>query len=143
MLGFFWARGLLNGIHFEREVRSHLAAEDLRGVIMSDGELVPGDLNLDMAELLRSSGPWGQTFPEPLFDGLFEIVSQRVVGERHLKMVVKIPDHDKLFDAIAFNTDQLTWLRDAARARVAYKLDVNDFRGQRSAQLLIEHLEPI
>ena len=130
-------------IAFDEEVRRHLAAEDLRGVIMSDGELVSEDLSLDFAELLRSAGPWGQTFPEPMFDGLFEIVNQRVVGERHLKMVVKIPDHDKLFDAIAFNTDQLAWLRDAARARVAYKLDVNDFRGQRSAQLLIEHLEPI
>ena len=123
------------------EVRRHLAAEDLRGVIMSDGELVPGDLNLDMAELLRSSGPWGQTFPEPLFDGLFEIVSQRVVGERHLKMVVKVPGHDRLLDAIAFNTAEQAWPRDSVQARVAYKLDVNDYRGQRSAQLLVEHIE--
>jgi single-stranded-DNA-specific exonuclease len=126
---------------FDEEVRRHLAAEDLRGVIMSDGELVPGDLNLDMAELLRSSGPWGQTFPEPLFDGLFEIVSQRVVGERHLKLVVKIPGCDKLLDAIAFNTAEQAWPRESAQARVAYKLDVNDYRGQRSAQLLVEHIE--
>ena len=126
---------------FDEEVRRHLAAEDLRGVIMSDGELVPGDLNLDMAELLRSSGPWGQTFPEPLFDGLFEIVSQRVVGERHLKMVVKVPGHDRLLDAIAFNTAEQAWPRDCVQARVAYKLDVNDYRGQRSAQLLVEHIE--
>jgi single-stranded-DNA-specific exonuclease len=126
---------------FDEEVRRHLAAEDLRGVIMSDGELVPGDLNLDMAELLRSSGPWGQTFPEPLFDGLFEIVSQRVVGERHLKMVVKIPGYDQLLDAIAFNTAEQAWPRESAQARVAYKLDVNDYRGQRSAQLLVEHIE--
>ena len=126
---------------FDEEVRRHLAAEDLRGVIVSDGELVPEDLNLDMAELLRSAGPWGQTFPEPLFDGLFEIVSQRVVGERHLKMVVKIPGYDKLFDAIAFNTEEQPWPRESAQARVAYKLDVNDYRGQRSAQLLVEHIE--
>jgi single-stranded-DNA-specific exonuclease len=126
---------------FDKEVRRHLAAEDLRGVIVSDGELVPEDLNLDMAELLRSAGPWGQTFPEPLFDGLFEIVSQRVVGERHLKMVVKIPGYDKLFDAIAFNTEEQPWPRESAQARVAYKLDVNDYRGQRSAQLLVEHIE--
>ena len=110
-------------------------------MIVSDGELVPEDLNLDMAELLRSAGPWGQTFPEPLFDGLFEIVSQRVVGERHLKMVVKIPGYDKLFDAIAFNTEEQPWPRESAQARVAYKLDVNDYRGQRSAQLLVEHIE--
>jgi single-stranded-DNA-specific exonuclease len=126
---------------FDEEVRCHLAADDLRGVIMSDGELVPDDLSLDMAELLRSSGPWGQTFPEPLFDGLFEIVSQRVVGERHLKMVVKIPGYDKLLDAIAFNTAEQAWPRENAQARVAYKLDVNEYRGQRSAQLLVEHIE--
>jgi single-stranded-DNA-specific exonuclease len=126
---------------FDEEVRRHLAAEDLRGVIMSDGELVPEQMNLDLAELLRTAGPWGQTFPEPLFDGLFEIVNQRVVGERHLKMVVKIPGYDKLLDAIAFNTGERTCPRDAARARMAYKLDVNDYRGQRSAQLLVEHIE--
>ena len=56
-------------------------------------------------------------------------------------MVVKIPGHDKLFDAIAFNTDEHAWPRDVAQARVAYKLDVNDYRGQRNAQLLVEHIE--
>jgi single-stranded-DNA-specific exonuclease len=128
---------------FDAEVRRHLAADDLRGVIMSDGELVAEELNLDLAELLRAAGPWGQTFPEPLFDGLFEIVNQRVVGERHLKMVVKVPGDDKLLDAIAFNTAERAWPRDAARARLAYKLDVNDYRGQRSAQLLVEHIEAV
>ena len=113
----------------------------MRGIVMSDGELVPEQLNLDLAEQLRAAGPWGQTFPEPLFDGLFDIVSQRVVGERHLKMVVKVPGHDRLLDAIAFNVDQQSCPRENQRARVAYKLDVNDFRGQRSAQLLVEHME--
>jgi len=128
---------------FDQEVRRHLALEDLRGVIMSDGELVPEQMNLDFAELLRGAGPWGQTFPEPLFDGLFEIVNQRVVGERHLKMVVKVPGHDLLLDAIAFNTGEDAWPQDAARARVAYKLDVNEYRGQRSAQLVVEHIETV
>lgn len=128
---------------FDEEVRRHLAPEDLRGVILSDGELAPEDLNLNLAELLRGAGPWGQAFPEPLFDGLFEIVSRRIVGERHLKLVLATPGHDGLLDAIAFNTSDLTWPRDLRRAHVAYKLDVNEYRGQRSAQLLVEHLEPV
>lgn len=128
---------------FDQEVRRHLAPEDLRGVILSDGELAPEELNLDMAELLRSAGPWGQAFPEPLFDGLFEIVSRRIVGERHLKLVLATPGHDSLLDAIAFNTDDQTLSRDTTRAHVAYKLDVNEYRGQRSAQLLVEHIEMV
>jgi len=130
-------------IAFDEEVRRHLAADDLRGVIMSDGELIPEELNLGFAELLRAAGPWGQTFPEPLFDGMFEIVNKRVVGERHLKMVVRVPGHDKMLDAIAFNTDEQSWPRDKTRARVAYKLDINEYRGQRSAQLLVEHIETV
>jgi single-stranded-DNA-specific exonuclease len=115
----------------------------LRGVILSDGELLPEDLNLNLAELLRGAGPWGQAFPEPLFDGMFEIVSRRIVGERHLKLVLATPGDDKMLDAIAFNTSDLSWPRDVRRAHVAYKLDVNEYRGQRSAQLLVEHLEPV
>ena len=128
---------------FDEEVRRHLAPEDLRGVVFSDGELAPGELNLDFAELLRGAGPWGQAFPEPVFDGAFEIVDQRIVGERHLKMVLKAAGNDRLFDAIAFNYGERRVPRDSLQIRVAYKLDVNEYRGQRSAQLLIEHLEPI
>jgi len=124
-------------------VRRHLAPEEMRGVVLSDGELAPNELNLDLAELLRGAGPWGQAFPEPVFDGPFEIVNRRVVGERHLKLTVKTPGYDKLLDAIAFNVDELVLPRDAAHVRVAYKLDVNEFRGQRGAQLLVEHIETI
>lgn len=125
---------------FDEEVRRHLAPEDLRGVILSDGELAPEDMNLEMAELLRGAGPWGQAFPEPLFDGHFEIVQRRIVGERHLKMVVKSPGHDAVFDAIAFNTLDAEWPPQPAHVQLAYKLDVNEYRGQRSAQLLVEHV---
>lgn len=126
---------------FDEEVRRHLAPEDLRGVILSDGELAPEDMNLEMAELLRGAGPWGQAFPEPLFDGHFEIVQRRIVGERHLKMVVKSPGHDAVFDAIAFNTLDAEWPPQTARVQLAYKLDINEYRGQRSAQLLVEHVD--
>lgn len=125
---------------FDEEARRHLAPEDLRGVILSDGELTPEELNLDLAELLRGAGPWGQAFPEPVFDGHFEIVQRRIVGERHLKMVVKPPGRDAVFDAIAFNTVDADWPPQTAQVQLAYKLDVNEFRGQRSAQLLVEHV---
>lgn len=125
---------------FDAEVRRHLAPEELRGVILSDGELAPEHLNLELAEALRAAGPWGQAFPEPVFDGDFEVVNRRVVGERHLKLVVKRKDDPRLLDAICFNGDGLL-ADEAARVRMAYRLDVNDYRGRRSAQLLVEHLE--
>ena len=126
---------------FDEEVRRYLAPEDLRGVVLSDGELAAEELNLDFAETLRSAGPWGQTFPEPVFDGAFEIIDQRIVGERHLKMVLKAAGNDRLFDAIAFNYGERGVPRDTPQIRVAYRLDVNEYRGQRSAQLLVEHIE--
>ena len=126
---------------FDEEVRRYLAPEDLRGVVLSDGELAAEELNLDFAETLRSAGPWGQTFPEPVFDGAFEIIDQRIVGERHLKMVLKAAGNDRLFDAIAFNYGECGVPRDTPQIRVAYRLDVNEYRGQRSAQLLVEHIE--
>ncbi len=126
---------------FDEEVRRHLAPEDLRGVVYSDGELAGRDLGLEFAETLRAAGPWGQSFPEPLFDGHFEIVQRRIVGERHMKLVVKPVDDERLVDAIAFNCEPETWSAEMQRARMAYKLDVNDYRGQRSAQLVVEHWE--
>lgn len=125
---------------FDQEVRVHLAPEDLRGVILSDGELAPQELGLDLADLLRDGGPWGQAFPEPVFDGRFEIVQRRAVGERHLKMVVKAPGDERVFDAIAFNTADADWPTHTTHVQLAYKLDVNEFRGQRGAQLLVEHI---
>ena len=94
--------------------------------------------------MLREAGPWGQGFPEPLFDGEFELVSQRIVGEKHLKMTL-LPLHSRdLLDAIAFNIDTSIWPdQGITRVHLVYKLDVNEFRGQRQLQLLVEHLQPI
>ena len=87
---------------FDAEVSHHLSDDDLQGKVVSDGELTPDDMSLPVAELLREAGPWGQGFPEPLFDGWFEIVSQRVVGEKHLKLGLRLPGSTKTMDAIAF-----------------------------------------
>ena len=116
----------------------------LQGEIWSDGPLSAQEMTLDVAEMLRDAGPWGQMFPEPLFDGKFRILQQRLVGERHLKVMVEPLGGGPLLDGIAFNIDTSRWPDPGVReVELAYKLDVNEFRGNRSVQLLIENLWPI
>jgi len=126
---------------FDEEVRRHLGVEDLCGLIHTDGPLEAHELNLDLAECLRSAGPWGQGFPEPRFDGEFRIINQRIVGERHLKLLLSPEGSGLQLDAIAFN--QVESLPHAGQARCAYRLDVNEFRGARSLQLVIDHIESV
>ncbi|WP_279024111.1 single-stranded-DNA-specific exonuclease RecJ [Gibbsiella quercinecans] len=115
----------------------------LEGVVWSDGELGQQELTLEMAELLRSGGPWGQAFPEPTFDGRFRILQQRLVGEKHLKLMVEPLGGGPLLDGIAFNIDTSQWPDNSVReVELAYRLDVNEFRGNRNVQLLIQHLWP-
>lgn len=128
---------------FVEEVGRHAQDVDLQAVIESDGELAPADFELELATQLRFAGPWGQHFPEPVFDGRFRIVTQRIVGERHLKLVLGIPDSDTVIDAIAFNIDPQFWQSAQVEfVDLAYRLDVNEYRGQRSVQLMIEHIAP-
>jgi len=126
---------------FDEEVSRHLSDSDLQGRIISDGELSDEELSLPVAELLRASGPWGQGFPEPVFDGCFDVVSQRVVGEKHLKLTLRAPHHAKVLEAIAFNRVREGQAVTYSRIRTAYKLDVNEYQGYRSLQLIIEHME--
>ncbi len=128
---------------FDREVRRHLGEDDLRGVFWSDGELAVADLSLDLAETLRQAGPWGQGFPEPLFDGVFRVVAQRVLGDRHLKLRLCPEAGEAPVEAIAFHQAGARALSaPGERVRVAFRLDVNEWRGRRSAQLRVEHIEP-
>ncbi|MTD37179.1 single-stranded-DNA-specific exonuclease RecJ [Erwinia sp. CPCC 100877] len=116
----------------------------LQGEIWSDGPLSPQDMTLETAELLRDAGPWGQMFPEPLFDGKFRLLQQRIVGERHLKVMVEPVGGGPLLDGIAFNIDTALWPDNGVREVIlAYKLDVNEFRGNRSVQLLIDTIWPL
>jgi single-stranded-DNA-specific exonuclease len=126
---------------FDLEVRHHLSAGDLRGAISSDGPLEPADIGLALARELRRAGPWGQGFPEPVFDGAFEVMSSRIVGESHLKLSLRVGDGTEPVDAIAFNALEY-WPEDAKVVRLAYKLDVNSFRGRETAQLVVEYAEP-
>lgn len=124
------------------EVQRVASPADLEALLYSDGDLAPAEFDLALAEELRAAGPWGQQFPEPVFDGCFEVVSQRLVGERHLKLVLRLPGTERLLDAITFNIDPTVWPdREVKMLFVVYRLDVNEFRGQRSLQLIVEHLE--
>ncbi|MCE9685614.1 single-stranded-DNA-specific exonuclease RecJ [Shewanella sp. AS16] len=127
---------------FDQATHELLQPEQLTGQLLSDGELPAELLTLETAELLRGAGPWGQAFEEPLFDGYFTLVQQRLVGERHLKLVLETECGSLMLDGIAFNVDLNLW-PDATvrRVRLAYKLDVNEFRGNRSLQLMVEQLQ--
>ena len=128
---------------FNQEVRQRLREEDLQGVLLTDGELQEEEIALGPAEALRAAGPWGQAFPEPLFDGTFELISRRIVSERHLKMVLRLPDSHRTADAIAFNTVDEDWPTEVTRVFLAYRLDVNEYQGRRNVQLVVEHVEPL
>ena len=112
---------------------------DFSGALLTDGMLPPDSMNLQFASLLRESGPWGAGFPEPMWSGDFSVVDQRVVGENHLKMRVQPADGRTVIDAIAFNQAGLP-LR--GLVKLAYRLDVNEFRGVETPQLIVEQIVP-
>jgi single-stranded-DNA-specific exonuclease len=128
---------------FDQLAEESLQGKSLTGALTSDGELSDQELTLYFAQILKDAGPWGQGFPEPLFDGEFELMDQRIVGQKHLKMMVK---HSSgiLLDAIAFNVDTNTWPdKNIKRVNLAYKLDINEFRNRVSLQLMVEGLAPL
>jgi single-stranded-DNA-specific exonuclease len=128
---------------FDAIITEWVTPEQLEATLLTDGPLAPEDFSLSFAEQVRLSGPWGQMFPEPCFDGVFDILQQRIVGEKHLKLMVREPGSGLLLDAISFFVDLDQWPNDkATQARLVYKLDVNEFRGQRNLQLLVDYLEP-
>lgn len=129
---------------FDAQVRAVLSEDDLQGILYSDGPLAPEHFTVALAETLRAAGPWGQGFPEPLFDGEFEVMRARVVADRHWKLELAPPRGAARVEAIAFNAAAAGLrLEDARCVRAAYRLDVNLYRGARSPQLIIEHLEAI
>ncbi|MGL4428476.1 MAG: single-stranded-DNA-specific exonuclease RecJ [Silvania sp.] len=116
----------------------------LQGEVVSDGPLAAGDMTMEVAQMLRDAGPWGQMFPEPLFDGRFRLLQQRLVGERHLKVMVEPVGGGPLLDGIAFNVDTAVWPDNGVReVELAYKLDINEFRGNRTLQIIIDHIWPL
>lgn len=128
---------------FDEMVEKHLQGVDLQQKIYSDGELAPEYLTLEFAKTLQDASVWGQGFPEPVFHGVFDVIQCRIVGGHHLKLVLRQPFADLFIDAIAFFVDYPeNWLG-TRQINAAYKLDVNEYQGQRSLQLQIQYLEKI
>ena len=126
---------------FDEVVTELVSADDLQDCLLSDGPLRAEDFSLSFAQLINQCGPWGQMFPEPVFDGVFEVIQQRIVGQKHLKLLLREPNEGLLIDAIAFFIDLEQWPNTAEQARVAFKLDINEFRGQRNIQLIVDYIE--
>jgi len=127
---------------FAEEVGRHLSIEQCLGLIQTDGELTDSDLTFEVAELIREAGPWGQDFPEPIFDGVFDIIDQRIVGQRHLRLMLQVPDTTCNIDAIAFNVNLEDWPNEyCGSVKIAYRMDINEYRGTHKLQLLIEDIE--
>jgi single-stranded-DNA-specific exonuclease len=128
---------------FDAEVHRWLSVEDLMGIMHTDGELEPEMLTLETAELLRMSGPWGQGFPEPSFDGVFGLQERRIVGNGHLKLALMEPATGLRLDAIAFNQTGENLPNECKQVRIVYRPAVNEYRGEQHLQLLVDAIEPV
>ncbi len=130
---------------FDEVVGKYLSDDMRRPIVFSDGGLVRGQFSMEHAQAIRDAGPWGQGFPEPRFHGDFRIVEQRLVGQKHLKLMLCHGEFsDVLVDAIAFNVDLGVWpAHELSYLRAVFKLDINVFRGRASLQLIIDYLEPL
>lgn len=126
---------------FDEEVRRRLSPVDLEEEVLIDGSLSAAELTLDLARLVREAGPWGQQFPEPLFRGEFPVMEQRVVGGKHLKLILGCDrDRDFSVEAIAFNVASDSLSQSFGRIEILYRLDVNVWRGRESIQLMVDRI---
>lgn len=120
-----------------KQLRRLYPDADFSGAIVTDGGLPESAINLSFARSLREAGPWGSGFPEPTWSGDFSVVEQRTVGENHLKLRVKPAGGSGIVDAIAFNQAGAVY---RGTVQLAYRLDVNEFRGVETAQLIVEQI---
>ncbi|WP_230988068.1 single-stranded-DNA-specific exonuclease RecJ [Bathymodiolus japonicus methanotrophic gill symbiont] len=128
---------------FDKAVEQRLVDVDLDQKVYTDGELTDAEMTIGFCELLKNAGPWGQEFPEPLFHGVFDVVQSRVVGQQHLKLVLRKPDSELLVDAIAFFVERPEYWLGIRQVKIAYKLDINEYKGQRSIQFIIDYIEKL
>jgi len=127
---------------FDQVAGEQLSDDQLQAVLLSDGEVPADQLSLEMAAELTQAGPWGQSFPEPLFDGEFDVVSGRIVGEHHWKLVLRPSGSQQTIDAIAFKTvEQFPQLPE--KLKIAYQLDINEWQGRQSLQLRVDYMEAV
>lgn len=126
---------------FAETVAGKLLDIDLQQKIYSDGQLDDQHLSQSFAEQLQQAATWGQAFPEPLFDGVFDVIQCRIVGQQHLKLVLRQSFSQVLVDAIAFFVEKPEAWMGCRKLRAVYKLDINEFRNQRSLQLQLDYAE--
>jgi len=127
--------------YFTEEVAQIVSNICLDNVIETDGEIENGFFNLDTVKLLKDNGPWGESFPEPIFDGIFLVHQQKLVASKHLKLVVEPIDGGPLINCIAFNVDLTLWPDNSVKkVQIVYQLEIEEFRGNQSISLLARHL---
>ena len=132
------------GVAFDREIQRCVDADQLRGVLYSDGEVRADDISIETALQLRQGGPWGQMFPEPAFDGLFIVRNQRTVGDDHLKMILSpLDEPGRQVDAIAFGQAGGAGRLEGREVRLLFQLDINRYMGRESLQLMVRHIFPL
>ncbi len=125
---------------FDAEIKKITAGQAPGNDVLTDGELDHADFSVHLAQQIAAAGPWGQGFPEPVFNGSFFIAHSRTVGDKHLQLKLRVADDDRLLNAIAFNTSEHA-VRQADTVELVYQLAVNDYQGQQSLQLLIKHIQ--
>ena len=126
------------------EVSIHIDLSQCDGELLSDGPLQSTELCLTTAAVLQNGGPWGQQFQEPVFDNVFELLEQRIVGQNHLKLTLVHEQGGEPIDAIAFNIDAKEWPNHRARyVHAAYRLDINVYQGRTRLQLVILSMQTI
>jgi single-stranded-DNA-specific exonuclease len=128
---------------FNDVLKNHVALEDLQDQCLTDGELTGTEISMQLAQEIQLAGPWGQLFPEPVFEGQFKIMNKRIVGDNHLKLRLHAEGNNRILDAIAFNMTDESWPANSEEIRTTYRLGINEFRGNRQLQLFIEYLEPL
>jgi single-stranded-DNA-specific exonuclease len=128
---------------FNTVLKESLSLENMRDDFLSDGKLAENDFSMRLAHEIQVAGPWGQMFPEPVFDGQFKVMDKRIVGGNHLKLRLQTEGNSRVLDAIAFNTTDEGWPADSEQIRSTYRLGINDFRGNSQLQLFIEYIEPL
>ncbi len=128
---------------FIETLKNHISIDEMLDECITDGELASNELSMQLATQIQEAGPWGQLFPEPIFEGQFDIIDKRIVGENHLKLRLKTDGNNRIIDAIAFNMTDEDWPQETAQIYSAYRLGINEFRGNNRLQLYIEHIETL
>lgn len=126
---------------FIETLKQHVSLNEMQDECLTDGELSTKELSMQLAQAIQTAGPWGQHFPEPVFEGQFKIMDKRIVGEKHLKLRLQVDGNNRILDAIAFNITDEDWPINATEIRSTYRLGINEFRGNSQLQLLIEQIE--